>query len=64
MSESFPSPRKEFGVRGSAPLWFEQHVSFGMQRLFAQPIRYDPKRREPPHSKAAEDVGTPKFYSI
>ncbi len=53
MSEIFPTTREEFGVRGSAPLWFERRVSFATQWLFVHPIRYDPKRRKPPHSKYA-----------
>ena len=51
MSEIFTTTREEFGVRGSAPLWFERRLSFAMRRLFVHPIRYDPKRRKPPHSK-------------
>src|SRR5690606_24193211 len=54
MSEISPTSREVFGVRGSAPLWFERRLSLARRRLFVYPMRYDPKRRKPPHSKFAQ----------
>ncbi len=67
MLEGFPTAREEFGVRGSAPLWFEQRLSFAMRWLLVHPMRYDPKRRKPPHSKYApshsKNKGQSRYYA-
>ncbi len=60
------SKKERFEVWDFLLLWFERCVSFAMRRLFVHPIRYDPKRRKPPHSKYVpfhlESKGQSRYY--